>query len=80
MGRPASPFIGEGKARVTAEEKEKKKASRIAGSFSFMGSRRSCRCQQRRLHVMALFVTGAMRMRHLPIMAFHSVPADVMVN
>ena len=40
MGCPASPFIGEGKARVTAEEKEKereKKASRIAGSFfSFM--------------------------------------------
>ena len=42
MGRPASPFIDEGKARVTAEEKKKnereKKGSRIAGSFfSFMG-------------------------------------------
>ena len=41
MGRPASPFIGEGKARVRAEEKEKnereKKASRITRSFfSFM--------------------------------------------
>ena len=41
MGRPASPFIGEGKARVIEEEKEKnereKKASRVAGSFfSFM--------------------------------------------
>ena len=41
MERPASPFIGEGEARVTAEETEKnereKKASRIAGSFfSFM--------------------------------------------
>ena len=41
MGRPASPFIDEGKARVTEEEKEKnereKKASRVAGSFfSFM--------------------------------------------
>ena len=40
MGRPASPFIGEGKARVTEEEKEKnereKKASRVAGSFFFM--------------------------------------------
>ena len=37
MGRPASPFIGEGRARVTTEEKEKnqreKKASRITGSF-----------------------------------------------
>ena len=41
MGHPASPFIGEGKARVTEDEKEKnereKKASRVAGSFfSFM--------------------------------------------
>ena len=41
MGRPASPFIGKGKAHVTEEEKEKndreKKASRVAGSvFSFM--------------------------------------------
>ena len=37
MGRPAFLFRGEGKARVTAEEKEKnkrgKKASKIAGSF-----------------------------------------------
>ena len=37
VGRPASPFIGEEKARVTEEEKEKNKrekmASRIAGSF-----------------------------------------------
>ena len=41
MGRPASPFIGERKARVIAEEEEKnereKKASRVVGSFfSFM--------------------------------------------
>ena len=41
MGRPASPFIGEGKAWVTEEEKEKnereKKASRVVRSFfSFM--------------------------------------------
>ena len=41
MGRPASPFIGEGKARVTEKEKKKnereKKAFRVAGSFfSFM--------------------------------------------
>ena len=35
-GRPASPFICEGKAWVTEEEKEKnerEKASRVAGSF-----------------------------------------------
>ena len=41
IGCPAFPFIGEGKAWVTEEEKEKnereKKASRFAGSFfSFM--------------------------------------------
>ena len=39
MGHPTSPFISEGKARVTVEEKEKnkreKKAFRIAGSFFF---------------------------------------------
>ena len=36
IGRPASPFIGEGKTRVIEEEKEKneieKKASRVTGS------------------------------------------------
>ena len=41
MGCPAFPFIGQGKARVIVEEKDKnereKKASRIVGSFfSFM--------------------------------------------
>ena len=38
MGCPAFPFIGQGKARVTVEEKEEnekeKKSSRIVGSFS----------------------------------------------
>ena len=38
MGRPAFPFIGQGKAWVTTKEKEKNemKASRIDGSFFFM--------------------------------------------
>ena len=41
MGRPASPFIGQGEAWVIVEEKEKnereKKASRVTESFfSFM--------------------------------------------
>ena len=41
MGRPAFPFIGQGKAWVTVEGKEEnekeKKSSRIVGSFfSFM--------------------------------------------
>ena len=85
MGRPASPFIGEGKKRVIEEEKEKdereKKASRVVGSFfSFMRSRRPCRCQQGWLHVAALFVTNTMRRRHLPVTAFHSVSVDVVVN
>ena len=39
MGRPAFPFIGQGKARFTVEGKEEnekeKKSSRIVGSFSF---------------------------------------------
>ena len=30
--------------------------------------------------VMAMFVTDAMCRRHLPAMAFHSVPTDVVVN
>ena len=85
MGCPASPFISEGKVRVTAEEKEnnkrEKKAFRIVGSlFSFMRVPPICRCQQGMLHVVALFVTGTMRRRHLPVMAFHSVPADFVVN
>ena len=85
MGRPASPFIGEGKTWVTEKKKEKndreKKASRVAGSFfSFMRVSRSCRCQQGWLHVVALFITSAMRRRHLPVMVFHSVPVDVVVN
>ena len=39
MGRPTFPFIGQGKARVIVEGKEKdkkeKKSSRIAGSFFY---------------------------------------------
>ena len=37
VGRPAFPFIGQGKARVTVEGKEKneKKSYRIARSFFF---------------------------------------------
>ena len=37
MGRPTFPFIGQGKAQITVEEKEEnekeKKSSKIAGSF-----------------------------------------------
>jgi len=40
MGHPAFPFIGQGKAQVTAEGKEENeketKSSRIAGSFFFL--------------------------------------------
>ena len=64
------------------EERERERR-RILGSPSpapLCGSRRSYRCQQGRLHVAALFVTGAMRRRHLLVMTFHSVPAEVQVN
>ncbi|XP_066316064.1 jasmonoyl--L-amino acid synthetase GH3.3-like [Miscanthus floridulus] len=44
-------------------------------SFAFRN-----RYQQERLHIAALFVTGTMCRRHLPVMAFHSVLADVVVN
>ena len=77
MGRPAFPFIGLEKAWVTVEgkeENEKEKSSRI------VGSRRPCRRQQGQLHVVALPITDAMRRRRLPIMAIHSVLADVVVN
>ena len=85
VGRPAFPFIGQEKARVTAEGKKRTRESqRPSGSpgpsYPSCGSRRPCRCQQGRLHVMALFVTGAVRRRRLPVMALHSVPADVVVS
>ena len=77
MGRPAFPFIGQGKARVTVEGKgeneKEKKSSRIIGSFFSTG-------QQGQLHVVAVSVTGAMCRHRLPVMALHSVLADVMVN
>ena len=63
------------------EERERRRLPGLSGPSSpSCGSRRFCRCQQGRLHVVALFVTGTMRRRHLPVMAFHSVPANVMVN
>ena len=85
MGRPAFPFIGQGKARVTAEEKRRtRERRRPSGSSSpsspSCGSCRSCRCQQGQLHVVALSVTGAMRRRRLSVMAFHPVLVDVVVN
>ena len=86
MGHPAFPFIGQGKARVTAKEwrrtrEREKKSFRIARSFfSFMRVPPTCRCQQGQLHVADLSVTGATRRRRLPVMAFHSVPVNVVMN
>ena len=85
MGCPAFPFIGQGKARVTVEgkeedEKEKKSLGLPGTSFPSRGSRRPCRRQQGQLHVAALSVTGTMCRRRLPVMALHSVLADVVVN
>ena len=86
MGLPASSFIGEGKAQVTEEEKEKnqreKKASRVVESFfSFMwGPTDPVDVNQGWLHVVALFIIVAMCMRHLPVMAFHSVLTNIVMN
>ena len=63
------------------EEQERRRLLGSLGPSSpSCGSRRSCRCQQGWLHVAALFVTSAMRRRHLSVMAFHSVLADIVVN
>ena len=85
MGCPAFPFIGQGKARVIAEEKRRIKGRRSPSglpgpSSSSCGSLRPYRCQQGQLHVIALSVTGATRRRRLPIMAFHSVLVDILMN
>ena len=84
VGRPAFPFIGQRKARVIVEEEKRTRGRSPLGlsgpSSPSSGLRRPCRCQQGRLHVMALFVTGALHKRHLPVMTFHSVPTDIVVN
>jgi hypothetical protein len=85
VGRPVFPLIGQGKARVTAEGKRRTRESRRPSgspcpSYPSCRSLRPCRCQQGRLHVAALSVTGAMRRRRLWVMALHSVLADVVVN
>ena len=52
------------------EEREKGRPLGSPGPSSpSCGFHRSCRCQQRRLHVAALFVTDTMHKRHLPVMA-----------
>ena len=62
------------------EERERGRLPGPPGPSPSCGSRRPCRCQQGWLHIVALSVTGAMHRRHLPVMALHSVPADVVVN
>ena len=85
LGGPAFPFIGQAKARVTAEEKEKnereRKASRVAVSFfSYM-----------RVPPILYMLSGT-ALCHGPVhhwrhahassagIAFHSDPVDVVVN
>ena len=85
VGRPAFPFIGQGKARVTAEGKrrtrESRRPSRSQGPSSpSYGSRRPYRCQQGQLRVAVLSVTSAMRRRHMSVMALHFVLTNVVVN
>ena len=67
--------------RKREETGERGRLSRPPGpSYPLCGSHRPCRCQQGWLHVAALSVTGAMCRRRLPVMALHSVLADIMVN
>ena len=85
MGGLAFPFIGQGKARVTSEEKRRMRERRrplgsSGPSCPSFGSRRPCRCQQGQLRVAALSVTNAMRRHRLLVMAFHSIAADVVVS
>ena len=63
------------------EERERRRLPGLSDPSSpSCGSCQSCRCQQGQLHIMALSVTSAMRRHHLPVMAFHPVPTDVVVN
>ena len=84
MGRPAFPFVGQGKAWVTTEKKRRMRGRRSPlgslGPSPICGSRRPYRCQQGQLHNTALSVTSATRRRRLLVMAFHPVSTDVVVN
>ena len=85
MGCPASPFIGEGKVRVTEEEKgEEREGEGFKGCWVLLllhaGPADPVDVNQGRLYVTALFITSAMRRHHLPVMAFHSIPVDIVVN
>ena len=87
VGRPASPFIGKGKARVTAEEEEKNERESEEGFHDcrvlfllHAGPADPVDANRDGSMSPALFVTGAIRGRHLSVMAFHSVPADIVVN
>ena len=70
-----------GYSRGKEKSEREKKSFRITGSFFFfMRVPPTYRRQQGWLHVVALFVTNTMRRRCLPIMVFHSVPVDVVIN
>ena len=84
-GRPAFSFIGQGKARVIAEEKEKNEREEGLQDRRVLlllnaGPADPIDVNRDGSYVAVLSVTGAMRRRHPPVMALHSVLADVMVN
>ena len=84
-GVPYFPFYrpreSAGYSEGKGEERERGRPPGSPGPSSpLCGSRRPCRCQQGRLHVAVLSVTGAMRRRHPPVMALHSILADIVVN
>ena len=83
-GAPCFPFYRRRESTCYSggkgEERERRRLSGSPGPSSSCGSRQSYRCQQEQLHVVTLSITGAMRRRRLPVMAFHPVPVDVVVN
>ena len=85
-GTPCFPFYrprestGYSGEKIGEEEGEEVLQDHGVLLFPSHGSRRPCRRQQGQLHVAALSVTSAMRRHQMPIMALHSILANVMVN
>ena len=85
MGRPAFSFIGQGKARVIAEENEKNEREeglqdRRVLLFLHAGPADPVDVNRDGSTSWPCPSLGAMRRRHLPIMALYSVLADIVVS
>ena len=85
MGRPAFSFIGQGKARVIAEENEKNEREeglqdRRVLLLLHAGPADPVNVNRDGSYVAVLSITGAMHRRHPLVMALQFVLADVVVN